>query len=187
LLLAAMRSRHQFSERSQLGLLDNSSLQALEVVEALARMIEQLQKLLVQKVLFKENDKGQDRDTAHGHRKTDLAQIRLLVAQEQCPVSHDGEREQGEFRKFRSDRTTGTRDRRHHLDIAKAAPPGDRDPEEPERGAEKREVVDSARLVGAAREGGIHGFRSECVQSTGEKNVAIEIAPRSGTGEVCRC
>ena len=124
--------RHQFSERSQLGLLDDPSLQPLEIVEALARMIQQLQEPLVQQVLFEENDKGQNGNAAHSHRKTGVAQIRLLVAQEQCPVSHDGKREQREFREFRSDGATGTRDRRHHLNIAKAAPPGDGDPEKPQ-------------------------------------------------------
>src|ERR1039458_6321258 len=87
--------RDQFSERSQFGLLDHSSLQPLEVVETLARMLEQLQQPLVQEVLFEENDKGQEGDAAHGHRKANLAQIKLVVAQEQCPISHDGEREQG--------------------------------------------------------------------------------------------
>src|SRR5208282_1078764 len=89
--------RDQFSERSQLGLLDHSSLQPLEVVETPARMLEQAQKPLVQQVLFEENDKSQERDSAHGHPKTDLAQIKLIVAQEQGPISHDWEREQGEF------------------------------------------------------------------------------------------
>ena len=181
------RERHQFSERSQFGLLDNSSLQPLEIVEALARMIEQLQKSLVQQVLFQEDDKGQDGDAAHSHRKTDLAQIRLLFAHEQCPVSHDGEREQGEFGKFRSDGATGTSDRRHHLDIAKAAPAGDGDPEERKRSGEKRDVVDCASLIGAACDGGIYAVRRKCVESTGEKNVAIKFAPRSGTGEESQC
>src|ERR1035437_4325686 len=92
--------RDQFSQRSQLGLLNHSSLQPLEVVETLARMLEQLQKPLVQEVLFEENDKGQEGDAAHGHRKANLAQIKLVVAQEQRPIYHDGEREQGEFRKL---------------------------------------------------------------------------------------
>src|SRR6202521_5808043 len=126
-------------------------------------MIEQVQKSLVQQMLFEENDKGEDGDAAHSHGKTDLTQIRLLVAQEQCPVSHDGEREQGEFRKFRSDGATGTCDRRHHLNIAKAPPPGDGGPEEPKRSGEKREVVDSASLVAAACDSGVHGFGKECV------------------------
>src|SRR5208337_3254046 len=43
---------NQFSERSQLGLLDHSSLQPLEVVEAPSRVLKQVQKLLIQQVLF---------------------------------------------------------------------------------------------------------------------------------------
>src|SRR5258708_12365777 len=77
--------------------------------------------------------------------------------------------------------------RRHYLDIAKAAPPGDGNPKEPQRRAEKREVVNFAGLVSAAREGGIYCFGGKCVQSGGEKNVAIEFPPGSGTGEESRC
>src|ERR1019366_7905690 len=137
----ARSQRNQFSERSQLGLLDHSSLQTLQAVEAPARMLEQPQQPLVEQVLLEENQKGQQRDTAHGHRKTDLAHIRLVVAQEQRPIGHDGQRKQGEFRKLRSEQSTGTGERRHHLGIAKAMPPGDGDPEEAQQSGEEREIV----------------------------------------------
>src|SRR5882762_2644129 len=137
-------------------------------------------------VLFEENDKGEDGDATHGYRKTDLAQMRLLVAQEQCPIPHDWKGEQGKFRQLGSDRTIATRARRHYLNIAKAAAPGDGNPKEPQRSAEKWEVVNSASFIGAARDGGIHGFRRKCIESGGEKNVAVEFAPRSRTGQECR-
>ena len=71
--------RDQFSERGQLGLLDHSSLQSLEIVETLARLIEQLQQPAVQQVLFQKNNKCQSGDAAHGHRKADLPQVRLIA------------------------------------------------------------------------------------------------------------
>ncbi len=50
-------------------------------------------RVLVEQVLLEENDKSQQRDSAHRHRKTDPAQIRLVVAQEQRPIGHAGQRE----------------------------------------------------------------------------------------------
>ena len=66
-------------------------------------------------------------------------------------------------------------------------PPGDGDPEEAQQSGEEREIVDSASPVGAALDSTIHGFPRECVENAGKKQVAIEFAPRSGTGEECRC
>src|SRR5208337_3498542 len=133
-------------------------------------MLEQLQEPLVQQVLFEDDDKGQGTDSTHGHGETNLAQIRLLVAQEQRPISHEGQRKQGELRKLRSDWATGRRDQRHYLCIAKAMPPGDGDPEEPQHSGEQWEVVNSASLVGAARDGSTQSFPGECVENTGNKN-----------------
>jgi len=50
--------RDEFSERSQLGLLDDSSLQALKIVKALPRMLKELQKFSVQQVLLEKNKKA---------------------------------------------------------------------------------------------------------------------------------
>ena len=80
---------------------------------------------------------------------------------------------------------TGPSRRWHCLDLAKAAPSANGGPEEQQRGRQKRKIIESTCLVGTIRDGGIDLFRRKRVQSGGNKNVAIEIAPRSGTGEEC--
>ena len=84
--------RDQFSERGELGLLDGATLQPLEIIEALARTIEQVHEPLVQRVLFEKNKQGQNSHTTHGHGKTKLAKIGWVRTQEQCHISHDRER-----------------------------------------------------------------------------------------------
>ncbi len=154
-------------------------------------MLEQPQKPLVQQVLLEENDKGQQGNAPHGHRKTDSAQIRLVVVQEQRPIGHDGQRDQGKPGKLRSDPAAGPPDRRHRLGvvkgIGKTASTVDGDPEKTQQRGEERKIVDSACPVGAARDRGIHGFRGDCVQTAGEKNVAIEFTPCPRTGEERPC
>ncbi len=93
--------RNQLSQRSELGLLNDSSLQALQVVEAAARVLEQLEQPLVEQVLLEENDKGQNADASHGHSKTNVAQMKRLITHEERPVGHDGKREERQFRQVR--------------------------------------------------------------------------------------
>lgn len=65
--------RNQFSERSQLSLLNHTPLQALEIIEALTGMLEKMKKALVHQVLFEEHEKGEHTHAGHRDHKADLA------------------------------------------------------------------------------------------------------------------
>ena len=124
--------------------MNDSSLQALQVVKTLARMLEQVEKFLVEQVLFEKNYEGEGGDAGHGHGETNLPQLRLIMAQEQGPVSHERKRKQGNFREHGSDLAAGTFEGGQHLGIAKAAPSIDCGPEKSQGRGYERKIVETA-------------------------------------------
>jgi len=47
--------------------------------------------------LLEKNKKGQDRDAAHRHHKTDVAEVKRFVAEEQRPISQEGRENSANF------------------------------------------------------------------------------------------
>ncbi|MBZ5549720.1 MAG: ATP-binding cassette domain-containing protein [Acidobacteriia bacterium] len=171
----------EFPQRCQLGLQDDSSLQALQVVVAVARLLQQLHQPAVEQVLPEENHECQGSDSAHGHGKASLPQVGRPLAHEQRPIPHRREREQCQLCHGRNQGATTGNDRGNRLRFIETAASGQCDPEEEQQGDEKRKVVEPSRHVRAAGDGRVHGFRGEGVNHAGDKDVAIEFSPGTGT------
>src|ERR1035438_5797075 len=112
-------------------------------------------------MLFEKNDKGEQSDAADRQREPDMAQVRLLMAQEQRPVSHHREGEERKFCQLWRQRMPTSWDSRHKLRVAQRAPPGDAHPQKGQQRREEEDVGKGASSVGAARNREKYGFRGE--------------------------
>src|ERR1700688_1553705 len=132
-------------------------------------------------MLFQEDEKSQQGNAAHGHHKTNAAQMRFVMAQKQRPVRHERQGEQCQLSKMRSNRTGGTSLRGYHGHIAKTVSPRHRDPKKSERSSYEWKVIEAATLISAASDGGIHRLRGKSVKNGSKQNVTIQFAPQTRT------